>query len=295
MKKQKDIKSKILMTEGILSIILNLLLFVLKYWAGIATGSIAIIADAWHTLSDSLSSLIVIIGAKISNKPADKNHPFGHGRAEVISAFIIGILLTLVSFDFILKAIESFNDRTSSSFGMIAIVVMIISVVLKELMAQYAFWAAKKTSSSVLKADAWHHRSDAISSGIILAGIFLSPYFWWIDAALGFIVALLIAYAAYEIIKDSINSLMGEKLDDKTIEKLKQICFSSYQRDIFPHHFHIHNYGTHNELTFHIILDKQMSIEQAHKIANKIKQDIKKQLYYNATIHIQPEKRNISK
>ena len=88
-------KSNWASVEGWLSIIRNILLFGLKYWAGLATGSIAIIADAWHTLSDSLSSVIVIVGAKISKKPADEDHPFGHGRADLISAFIIGILLAL--------------------------------------------------------------------------------------------------------------------------------------------------------------------------------------------------------
>jgi len=287
---QKEKKSKLLLIEGSMSIVLNLLLFVLKYWAGVVTGSIAIIADAWHTLSDSLSSLIVIIGAKVSNKPADKDHPFGHGRADVISAFIIGILLVLVAFDFILKSIDSFNNHNSSTFGTIAIIVMIISVVLKELMAQYALWAYRKTNSSVLKADAWHHRSDAISSMVILTGIFLSPYFWWIDSVLGFIVAILIAYAAYEILRDSIHSLMGENIDLKTLDDIKDICKKSYPENIYPHHFHLHKYGEHIEVTFHIILNKDMSINDSHVIAKKIKLAIKEELNFHSTIHIQPEK-----
>ena len=117
--------------EGVLSIIANILLFGLKYWAGIVSGSIAIMADAWHTLSDSLSSVIVLLGAKFSKKPADKEHPFGHGRADLISAFIIGILLLLVAFDFVIESFHTLRDHESSQFGTISVVVIIASVVIK--------------------------------------------------------------------------------------------------------------------------------------------------------------------
>lgn len=264
------------------------MLFGLKYWAGIATGSIAIIADAWHTLSDSLSSVIVLVGAKISKKPADDDHPFGHGRADLISAFIIGILLLLVAFDFIIQSYHTLQSRESSEFGSIAVVVMIVSVVLKELLAQFAYLGAKKTNSKVLKADAWHHRSDAISSLVILVGIFLGPYFWWIDGALGMIVALLIGHAAYEIISDSVHSLLGESPSDTIIEDLKKTCVDAYSQDLEPHHFQLHVYGDHTELTFHILLPQDMPIKQAHDIATLLEEAILEKFGYISTIHIEP-------
>ena len=142
-----DDKNKYIIREGWLSIITNIILFGLKYWAGIITGSIALIADAWHTLTDSVSSVIVLIGGKISRKPADDDHPFGHGRAEHIAAMIIGLLLALVAFDFIMSAIEKFGTREKTVFGTIAWIVTIISILVKELLAQYAFWAANKSGS----------------------------------------------------------------------------------------------------------------------------------------------------
>ena len=157
----KDI-NKYISREGWLSIIGNIFLFVLKYWAGIVTGSIALIADAWHTLSDSVSSVIVLIGGKISQKPADEEHPFGHGRAEHIAAIIIGVLLAIVAFDFIVSSIEKFGTHEKTVFGTIAWIVTIVSILVKEGMAQYAFWAAKKANSSILRADGWHHRTDAL-------------------------------------------------------------------------------------------------------------------------------------
>jgi len=274
--------------EGWLSIFGNIVLFILKYWAGLLTGSIAIIADAWHTLSDSLSSVIVIIGAKISKKPADEDHPFGHGRADLISAFIIGILLLLVAFDFIIESYHTLQNQESSKFGNIAVIVMIISVVLKELLAQFAYFGAKKTNSKVLKADAWHHRSDAISSLVILVGIFLGPYFWWIDGALGMIVAIMIGYAAYEIISDSIHSLLGESPSDTIIDELKSTIGEVHPYDLEPHHFHLHVYGDHSELTFHIRLPQDMPIKQAHDIATVLEEAILEKYAYVSTIHIEP-------
>jgi cation diffusion facilitator family transporter len=289
LKKFKLDKSNWAFVEGWLSIVGNILLFGLKYWAGVATGSIAIIADAWHTLSDSLSSVIVLISAKISKKPADEDHPFGHGRADLISAFIIGILLLLVALDFVIQSYQTLKSHESSQFGSIAILVMIASVVIKELLAQFAYLGAKKTNSKVLKADGWHHRSDAISSLVILAGIFLGPYFWWIDGALGMIVAFLIGHAAYEIISDSIHSLLGESPSDAIIEELKQTIKEANEYDMAPHHFHLHVYGDHTELTFHILLPQDMPIKKAHDIATQLEIVIDKKYGYASTIHIEPD------
>ncbi len=119
----KKYKTSIGYLEGTVSIIVNTLLFGLKYWVGIKTFSIAIIADAWHTLSDSLTSLVVIIGFKVSSKPADKKHPFGHGQAEIISSVIIGTLLALVGISFLIASIQKFINHQSASYGNLAIAV----------------------------------------------------------------------------------------------------------------------------------------------------------------------------
>ena len=118
--------------EGWLSIIVNIFLFGLKYWAGVATGSIAIIADAWHTLTDSISSIIVLIGVKVSSKPADEKHPCGHGRAELIASLIIGVLLAIIAFSFIQQSIEKLENREAVVFGTFAIVVTVISSLRRE-------------------------------------------------------------------------------------------------------------------------------------------------------------------
>ena len=137
---------KIAYLQGWISIAVNGLLFTFKYWAGFVTGSLALMADAWHTLSDSLSSIIVLIGTKISSKPPDKEHPFGHGRAELIAAIIIGVILALIGFEFAKDSVVRLIDRESVVFGKFAIWVTAISVVVKEALAQFSFWACKKSS-----------------------------------------------------------------------------------------------------------------------------------------------------
>ncbi len=278
---------KLAYTEGWLSIGINILLFALKYWAGIVTGSVAIIADAWHTLSDSLSSVFVIVGAKVSSKPPDKKHPFGHGRAELIASVLIAALLGFVAYEFITQSITKFISKEEVIFGTIAIVVTIMSVVFKEILAQYAFWAARKTGSGLLKADGFHHRTDAISSAIILVGILLGKYFWWIDAVLGIVVSLMILYAAYDILKDSISRLLGEAPDPELKNKLVDIAAKITDIELNIHHIHLHNYGNHNELTFHIKLPKKMSVEEAHSFSDKFEKQISNDLNITATIHIE--------
>lgn len=274
--------------EGWLSIVINIFLFILKYWAGVVTGSVAIIADAWHTLSDSISSVIVLVGVKVSNKPADKEHPFGHGRAELLASIIIGMILVVIAFEFVLESFDKLKHHEAVHFGKIAIIATVISILVKEGIAQFAFWAGKKTNSVTLKADGWHHRSDAISSIIILIGIFLGPYFWWIDGVLGMIVAIMIFYAAYEIISEASNPLMGEEPDIELINQISEISKQKSGWDAKVHHIHMHRYGDHTELTFHIKLPGEMNLVKAHDICSQIEKSIKTELNIEATIHSEP-------
>jgi len=281
-------KNKYIIREGWFSIFGNIFLFVIKYWAGVVTGSIALIADAWHTLTDSVSSIIVLIGGKIAQKPADDDHPFGHGRAEHIAAIIIGVLLAIIAFDFILGAIEKFGTKEKTVFGTIAWVVTIVSVLVKEGMAQYAFWAAKKTDSSILKADAWHHRTDALSSVVILIGIAAGRYFWWTDAVLGFIVALMIGWASFQILSKEIKSLLGESPSDTLLLSIRETAQKACDQPLHLHHIHIHNYGDHTEMSCHIKLPPQMTLDEAHDICTKIETVIREKFGYISTIHPEP-------
>lgn len=276
--------------EGWISIFGNIALFVLKMWAGLVSGSIAIIADAWHTLSDSLTSIVVLVGIRVSARPADKEHPFGHGRAELIAAMIIGVLLSVVAFNFVIEGVQRLRTREAANYGMFAIIATIISIVVKEAMAQYAFWIAKKTGARSVRADAWHHRSDAISSVVILAGIFLGRHIWWIDGFLGLIVAALIFYAAYDILRDAVQLMMGEVPDKELIEYIEAACKMESTLSMRPHHIHLHRYGDHIEMTMHIKLPDDMTLLDAHEIASRVEDRLLEEKGIASTIHMEPER-----
>lgn len=274
--------------EGIISVIVNSILFILKFWAGVITGSIALTADAWHTLSDSLSSIIVIVAVKLSSKKPDTEHPFGHGRWEQIAALFIAFLLGIIAFDFFKDSFTQFKNQKSTEFGTIAIVVTIISIIVKEALAQYAFYIGRKTENVSIKADGWHHRTDALSSVVVLVGILFAKQFWWVDSVLGAIISIMLFYATYQIAKEAINKLLGEKPSSELIEKIKNSIKQYDLENIQLHHFHIHNYVGHQELTFHIKLRNDLSIEEGHRIATEIENTIEENFGIVSTIHVEP-------
>lgn len=283
-----DKKAHLGYREGIVSVILNLLLFFLKYYAGVVSASVALVADAWHTLSDSLTSVVVIFGIRLSTRKPDKEHPFGHGRWEQISALIIAMMLILVGIEFIRDAIVKLQEHEPAEFGWLAYVATIVSIVFKEGLAQYAFYIGRVTGNVSVKADGWHHRSDALSSVVVLTGLFLSRYFWWIDAVLGMVVSLMLFYVAYGIIHQAVNKILGEEPSAEVVTKVEEIVRIEMGNSSFPHHYHIHNYGDHTEFTFHIKVPGEETVREAHKKATVIEKRIKEDMNMDATIHIEP-------
>ncbi len=283
-----DEKKKYILRAGWLSIFGNLVLSGLKYWAGISTGSLALIADAWHSISDIITSAVVLIGGKISSKPADDEHPFGHGRAEHIASIIIGVVLAIVAFDFAVGAIEKFGNREITYYNTFAWIAVTISILANEGMTQYSFWAAKKINSGMLKADGWHHRTDALSSVIVLLGIALGSSFWWTDAVLSFIVALMIGWASYEILAKEITSLLGESPSAELLVTIRETAQKACDQPIHLHHIHIHNYGQHSEMSCHIKLPPKMPLEEAHEICTRIENAVEEKFGYISTIHPEP-------
>jgi len=284
-------KLKAQVFEGILSVIVNAVLFGIKFWAGLVTGSIALIADAWHTLSDSLTSIFIVISAKLSSQKPDAKHPYGHGRWEQISSIFIAFVLGIIAYDFLINSIERFKNRESVIYGTLAIVVTIVSIVVKELLAQYAFYIGRKTDNVIVKADGWHHRSDSLSSLVVLIGILITKFavnIWWMDSVLGMFCALAIFYAAFEIMKESTSKLLGEEPDKELIDKITDEVKNIYNDDLQIHHFHLHNYISQKEITFHIRLDKNMTIENGHVIASNIEDMVKEKFNMIATIHLEP-------
>jgi cation diffusion facilitator family transporter len=282
-------KQKLGYLEGWLSIVINTLLFAVKFWAGSRIGSVSMVADSWHTLSDTLTSVVVIVGFWIMARPADKEHPYGHARAENIAAIIIGVLLAVVGVYFGYESIQRLLHRQSVSFSLLAIIIFAVSVLFKEGLAQFAFWAGRKADSQAVTADGWHHRSDAIASLLIVVGALVGAKLWWMDGALGVGVALLIIWAAVGIIRETSSILMGEELDGETRKAILENVRKEYA-DVADdvHHLHVHRYGGTVALTLHIRVPAAMSVQESHAISDRIEGRLKREMEMDATVHMEP-------
>lgn len=276
------------MLEGWISVVLNIVLFGAKFWFGARSGSVSMTADAWHTLSDTLTSVVVIVGFFVMARPADKEHPFGHARAEGIAAIVIGVLLAVVGGSFFIDSVRRLIDFQAAAFSVAAIVVFAVSIVLKEGLAQFAFWAGRKIGSRAVSADGWHHRSDAIASALIVAGALAGRSLWWMDGALGIGVSLLILWAAIEIVRGSASPLLGESVDAVTEQRIVGAIRREYPGVEDVHHLHVHRYGRNVELTVHVRLPAGMTVEQAHGISDRMETRLADELGIAATVHVEP-------
>jgi cation diffusion facilitator family transporter len=285
-------REKAQIVAGAASITVNTFLFAVKFWAGIVTGSIALTADAWHTLSDSITSVFMIPAAKLASRSPDKEHPFGHGRWELIASILMAFVLGVIALEFITGSIERFQNRESGEIAStLALVITIVSIAVKEGLAQYEFYLGRKYTNPVITADAWHSRTDSIGSVAILAGIIaakLVPGLWWMDSVLGLVCALIILYAAFVIMKEVVTKILGEEPKQEFIDELTEEIKQIYDSDLELHHIHIHNYITQKELTFHIMLDENMANKDCHKIATMIENMISEKFNMIATIHVEP-------
>jgi len=277
---------KIAYRAGWIAVAGNVLLFVLKLWVGIISGSVALMADAWHTLSDSASSIILIIFYKAAAKPPDMDHPYGHGRFRLVASVIIGAILIMIGLNFCIEAVQKLISGETTEFGLFAIIVTAFSLLVKEGMARYSLHAAKKLDSLALKADAWHHRSDAISSLVILVGILLQSLAWWIDGVLGLLVSALIMWTAWKIIIEAIDVILGKKADGELIRKVRDIANEVAGFDVLSHHFHLHSYGDHNELSFHIVLNPEMPLREVNQLMCEIRERVRNDLDVEPTIQV---------
>ena len=279
--------------EGWVSIVINTTLFALKLWVGRKLASVSMVADAWHTLSDTLTSIVVIVGFWISAKPADARHPFGHARAESIASIAIGVLLGVVGVDFLMQSVGRLRVHLGVSFSFLGIVVFGISILLKEALAQYAFRIARKTGSPSVRADGWHHRSDAIASLLIVVGALVGMRVWWMDGVLGIGVSLLILYAAFEILWSTGRSLLGEAPGREMEDRIRRLIGSAAPdvRDV--HHLHVHRYGDRIELTAHLRLDPATPLEDAHAVTMRAEDVLRRELGAEATLHVEPTREDV--
>lgn len=272
---------------GFISIILNTVLFAGKFAVGLKINSIALISDAWHTLSDTLTSVIMILGIFLSTRPPDKEHPFGHGRVEKITTLIIGLVLVFVGINFLKESITRIITGKIIIFTFLSVLVQAVCAFSKQVLSILSFLTGKKQKIQALIADAWHHQSDVITSYLFLIGAALQKHIPLVDGYLGIIISIAILITAIDIIKSSTSPLIGEEIPEDLKESIVHKVNELDGRINDLHHFHYHRYGNHIEVTFHIRLPNSVSLEEAHEITQKIEMELLKD-NINATIHIEP-------
>ena len=286
-----NVRSKYGFLEAKVSIIGNIILFFIKLSLGLFINSIALFADGIHSLSDVSTSGVVIFGFRIAKKGPDEEHPFGHGRAEYISTLIIAILLIIVGLGFIQQSIGriiSLEQITHQEYLITIGIVILISAIFKELMARYSFTISKIINSDVLKADAWHHRSDALSSIGVAVGIIAARFgFPILDPVFGIFVSVIIIYVGIDLMKKSSNFLMGTKIDKDMICQIEEIV-KSIEHAKGLHNIFLHDYGTNKVLTLHVEIDSHLSIEKAHEIADILEKEIRTKTNFSTVIHLEP-------
>lgn len=278
--------------------VVNVLLLLFKFIAGILGHSAAMVADAVHSLSDFLTDIVVLIFVRISSKPKDKTHEYGHGKYETLAMTLIGVALFVVAIGIIyngLTKIVSFvNGDTLKAPGMLALWAALLSVALKEGVYRYSMVKARELNSQAVEANAWHHRSDALSSVGTAVGIggaiFLGQRWAVLDPVASVIVGVFIVKVSVDMLRKGIGDLMEHSLPDSVEEEILALV-ASLPGDVKPHDLRTRRLGNHYAIELHILMDGDISLRDAHDKASEV-EDLLRDHYGEEThvaVHVEPK------
>lgn len=275
----------------------NAILVVLKFVAGVISHSSAMIADAIHSLSDFITDIIVLIFVGISARPQDRSHDYGHGKFETLASMFISLALLAAAIGIIVSGALKFtswlNGEDLSAPGSLAMWVAIMSIIIKELMFQYTARKGKELSSPALTANAWHHRSDALSSiaaAIGIGGAVIIGGRWTVlDPLASIVVGAMLVKVALRIMKPSLGELTDESLSEETEEEIME-TISSFKDVSEPHNLRTRRIGNRIAIEAHIRMDGNISLLQAHEITSEIEKKLKDRFGSQTivTLHMEP-------
>ena len=287
----------------IIGSIVNFLLLVFKFIAGVVGHSAAMVADAVHSLSDFVTDIVVIVFVRISGKPQDESHDYGHGKYETLATAIIGVVLMGVGIGILVNSVtgfvDAFNGKELEAPGMLALVAAAVSIIFKEVLYQYTVFKGKELGSKAVVANAWHHRSDAFSSIGTLIGIagaiFLGEKWRVLDPIAAFVVSVFIIKVAIDLVKPCIDELLEKSLPNEVEDRILSIV-TAFPGVDSPHHLRTRRIGNNIAIEIHIRMDGAMSLKDAHDITKKIEAAIKNE-FGAAThigIHMEPKKAEVN-
>ncbi len=289
-----DERARVGIIEGWVSMSGNLIIALVKVLCGLFTGSISLLADAMHTISDIATSAVVLIGFGVSKKEADDQHPFGHGRVEYLAGLIIALMLIGAGVSFILTAYDRLMAGVVMEPSLIAIFLVLFTIIFKEFLCHFSIAAAKKIDSDTLLADAMHHRTDSLTTLAVLIAI-TGAYFnmGYLDSIFGFGVAAYVIYTGIKIAHNSINRLMGAAPSDETHAQILDSILNT-KGVLSAHNLHIHDYGAHKSITVHIEVDGNLSMHEAHDIAHRVENNLREKNSCHCVVHLDPHNRENS-
>lgn len=262
-------------------IIVNTLLAIMKGIGGFLSGSRALLADALHSASDIAGSIVVLFGVKIANKPPDAEHPYGHGKAENIASIIVALLLIVVGIEISISSIKVFFGELPSAPRLLAFIIIIISILIKEVLFHYKYHLGKKYNSAALISEAWHHRSDSLSSfaallgiGSALLGVYLHlPLLIYGDAVAGVVVSLIVIKVGYDLAKES-SVVMMEKVLDQDAAHVYRDTVNTVDGVIHIDQMYARTHGSYVVIDIKISVDPEITVKAGHDIARAVKQTL---------------------
>lgn len=274
---------------GVVGIILNSILFIIKLSVGIITKSIAITADAFNNLSDAASSIITMLGFKLASAPADKEHPFGHGRIEYLSGLVVSSMVLLVGFEFIKSSFQRILHSEKITFSLIPFLLILMSAAAKFWLGGFNKYIGKAINSSALQASSFDSLADVFISGCTAVSLLVSKWTDFpLDGYMGLLVSLFILYAGYKLIRETLNPLLGEPPDPNLVGKiLAELC--SYEYISGVHDLVVHNYGPGKIMaSAHAEVPCDISITKIHEIIDRAEREISSRNKIYLVLHMDP-------
>lgn len=283
------VREKYGMLSSGVGIACNLLLFGVKYIIGTLSGSISVISDAFNNLSDGASCIVTMIGYRVAAKPADKGHPFGHGRMEYLTSLIIAAVIFLMGFELLKSSADRLFHPAEVTFGIVMVISLIASILLKLWMSAFNTKLGKRVDSPVMLATAQDSRNDVIATAAALIGLTASLFTSFpVDGIMGIAVSVFIIRAGFGIVKDTVDDLLGKPVDRELVRKIKDIVMAD-DRILGVHDLVVHNYGPGKMIaSCHAEASSEEKFEEIHELVDSIERDIGDRLGIMMTIHMDP-------
>ncbi|MEE0080282.1 MAG: cation diffusion facilitator family transporter [Holdemanella sp.] len=291
--KNANVRTSVGKLSGIVGILNNLFLFVIKFLIGTIVHSVSIQADGVNNLTDAGSNIISILSFHLSNKPADKDHPFGHERTETIASLFVGILILVLGFETAKESISKVVHPGSIDFRIASVIILLISIMVKFWMYAYNKKLSKTYDSSLLEATALDSISDVCGTTAVLVSTLLSPVLHFnLDGYMGIVVSGIILYGAYGLLRDMINSLIGEAPDPELVHNIVDMIMA-HPVILGVHDMMLHNYGPNKIFaSAHVEVDSSKDIFETHDHIDNIEREVKENMNIDLVLHMDPVKVN---